>query len=327
MVKKPVELEVVILAAGRGRRLEPVTLTHSKAMTPILGVPIIERLIKSFTLAGIKRFVVVRAPHDTGLEKALRGLNGYDDMEIATCIQHQPLGTADALGCAKKFIERNFVLTSCDNLYPEVHFQRLVDEWFEHRPSAVLTLGQVRPGDLNKAAGVKLKGKEVLEIREKPGEGSGDWDAISKFLFVLDRSVLDHIEKVRASKRGEKEVQESIRAMIAKLKPGRRPLGIFVQRYLHLTSAEDLLKIHEHYLSEHKPFTVHPEARIESNVEITEPVMIEKGAHVCEGARIGPGVYIGPSAKIGRNVNLTRCVVYPGISIKDSECRKGEVII
>ena len=44
MVKKPVDLEVVILAAGRGRRLEPITLSHSKAMTPILGVPIIERL-------------------------------------------------------------------------------------------------------------------------------------------------------------------------------------------------------------------------------------------------------------------------------------------
>jgi len=327
MVKKAPELETVILAAGRGRRLEPVTLTHSKAMTPILGVPIIERLIKSFSLTGIKRFIVVRAPHDTQMESALAGLNGYDNMEIVSCIQHEPKGTADALGCAKKLIEKNFVLTSCDNLYPEIHFQRLVHDWTELNPSAILTLGNIRPGDLDKAAGVKLKGKEVVEIKEKPGEGTGPWDAISKFLFVLDRSVLDQLDQVRESRRGEKEMQTAIEQMVEKLKPHKKPLGIFVQRYLHLTSAEDLLKIHEHYLHEHKPFSVHPEARLERDVQILEPVMIEKGVMIGEAASIGPDVYIGHDSRVGRKARLERCVIYPGIHIHDHECRTSEVII
>lgn len=327
MVKKTPELETVILAAGRGRRLEPVTLAHSKAMTPILGVPIVERLIKSFSLTGIKRFIVVRAPHDTLLEKTLAGLNGYDNMEIVTCIQHEPKGTADALGCARELVEKDFILTSCDNLYPEIHFQRLVNEWMEQRPSAILTLGSIKPGDLDKAAGVRLKGKEVTEIKEKPGEGSGQWDAISKFLFVLDRSVLEQLDRVKESRRGEKEMQSAIEQMVEKLRPQKKPLGIFVQRYLHLTSAEDLLKIHEHYLHEHKPFSVHPEARLERDVKLFEPVMIEKGAVIGEAASIGPDVYIGPHSRVGRNARLERCVVYPGIHIREHECRSSEVVV
>jgi NDP-sugar pyrophosphorylase family protein len=261
------------------------------------------------------------------MESALAGLNGYDDLEIATCIQHEPKGTADALNCAQKLIEKDFILTSCDNLYPEIHFQRLVDEWIEHHPSAILTLSNIKPGDLAKAAGVKLKGKEVVEIREKPGENSGPWDAISKFIFVLDRAVMDFIAQVKESKRGEKEAQSAIELMIEKHKPARKPIGIFVQRYLHLTSAEDLIKIHEHYLHEHKPFSVHPECRLEAGVEICEPVMIEKGAMIGEGAKIGPNVYIGHGVKVGKQASLERCIIYPGVHIHENECRKSEVIV
>ena len=327
MVKKPVELEVVILAAGRGRRLEPVRLTHSKAMTPILGVPIIERLIQTFHSIGLKRFVVVRAPHDMQMENAVCSLNGYDNLEIRTCIQHEPKGPADALKCAKKLVSSDFILTSCDNLYPEIHFSRLIKEWQEHKPSAILTLSNIRPGDLNKAAGVKLRGKEVLDFKEKPGENSGDWDAISKFIFVLDCSLMDFIDRVPESKRGELEAQEAIRLMIDKLKPGRKPMGIFVQRYLHLTSAEDLLKITEHYLAEHRPYGVHPGAKVHEGAQIEEPVMIEKDAVVCEGAKIGPNVYIGAGARVGKKVKLSRCIVYPGAHIEECECRQSQVII
>ena len=180
---------------------------------------------------------------------------------------------------------------------------------------------------MDKAAGVKLLGNEVLYFKEKPGEKSGAWDAISKFLFVLDCSMMNHLEQVHESKRGEREAQEAIRKTVEKLRPGRKPIGIFVQRYLHLTDAEDLIKIHDHYLHEHKPFSIHPEAHVAPGVEILDPVMIEKGAVIGEGSKIGPSVYIGSGSRIGRNVQLERCIVYPHCHIKEGDTRKDQVIV
>jgi len=327
MKKTADRLQAVILAAGRGRRLEPITLNHSKAMTPILGVPIIQILLEKFRAVGLKRFVVVRPPDDRDMESLLKKLNGVNELEIQTCVQPEPKGTADALLCARNLIQSDFIISSCDNLYPLAHFQSLVDTFLHQQPSVVMTLCRIKPGGLNKAAGVKLKGNEVTELKEKPGENSGPWDAISKFLFALDRGIMDLLGEVKESKRGEKESQEAIRWLIEKLRPNRIPLGIFVEHYLHLTNAEDLIKIHEHYLSEHKPFTLHPEAVVEERVEILEPVMIEKGARIGQGSVIGPMVYIGPDAQIGSKSRLERCIIYPRSVICDQACKSAEVIL
>ncbi len=327
MKKKSGSLQAVILAAGRGRRLEPITLTHSKAMTPILGVPIIQRLLEKFRSVGVSNFVVVRPPDDRDMESLLKKLNGADGVEIKSCVQDEPNGTADALLCAREMIHSDFILSSCDNLYPLTHFQGLVDTFLHQHASVVMTLSKIKPGDLSKAAGVRLQGREVTEIREKPGENSGDWDAISKFLFALDIGVLEFLEQVKESRRGEKESQDAIHWLIEKLKPGRVPLGIFVEHYLHLTCALDLIKIHEHYLSEHKPYTLHPEAVVEERVEILEPVMIEQGAVIGEGSVIGPLVYIGSNAQVGKESRLERCIVYPRSIVRDQTCKIAEVII
>jgi len=327
MKRKPDQLQAVILAAGRGRRLEPITLTHSKAMTPIIGKPMVQLLIEKLYAVGLRRFVVVRAPDDRDMESLLKSLNSKQDLEIKSCIQPEPKGTADALLCARDLIEKDFILSSCDNLYPHSHFQSLVHTYLNEHPSVIMTLCRIKPGDLNKAAGVKLNGKQVIEIKEKPGENSGSWDAISKFLFALDKRILEFLDNVPESKRGEKEAQEPIKWLIEKLKPKRVPIGIFVEHYLHLTTEQDLLKIHEHYLSEHKPFTIHPEAVLEKSVELKEPVMIEKGAVIGEGSLIGPMVYIGPNARIGRQSKLQRCIVYPCCALSDRACLSAEVIM
>jgi dTDP-glucose pyrophosphorylase len=59
---------VDILAAGKGTRLGALRLSHSKAMTPILGVPAVERVAEGFVKNGCRDFVVVSAPEDKPLQ-------------------------------------------------------------------------------------------------------------------------------------------------------------------------------------------------------------------------------------------------------------------
>jgi len=326
MKKKPARLEAVILAAGSGKRLKPLTLIHSKAMTPILGVPIIQIIIQSLACAGIKKIIVVRGPKDDELGRCLARIQKSQGLEIRTCVQASPRGTADALAAAKKFIKSDFILAGCDNIFPPSHLKRLVREWTRGRPSAILSLSRIRPGELNRAAGVRLRGREVIAIKEKPGAKSVRFDAISKFLFVLDRSVLELIDRVGKSSRGEVEVQDAVWRMIKKLRAYRKPVGVFARSHLHLTDAEDLLKIHERYLRKRRPFSIHPQAKIAKGVKIKKPVMIEKGVVIKSGAQIGPMVYIGPGAKIGAKARVVRCVIYPGAAITGCERRRDAVI-
>ncbi len=321
------ELQAVILAGGRGKRLHPITLNHSKAMTPILGVPIIQRVIKSLEKNGIKRFVLVRAPDDYELENLAKKLKEENHLEIKLAVQPEAKGSAHALACARELIDSDFILASCDNLYPDEHFQKIIRCFFETKACAVFTLSKIKPGDLNRSAGVKLKENEIIEIKEKPGENSGKWDAISKFLFVLSKRILDFLDLVEESERGEREIQSAIRLLIEDQKPHQKPMGIFVSNYLHLTSAKDLIEIHKHYLSNHKPYSIHPQAKLEDKIEIVEPVMIEKDVVIKSGARIGPFVYIGQGACLEEKVSLEEVVVYPNVKITSGTQKSYQVLI
>ena len=65
-------MQAVVLAAGKGSRLNPITLNRSKAMLPILGKPIVERVMEKLVRNGIREFVIVISPKDEEVEKYFR---------------------------------------------------------------------------------------------------------------------------------------------------------------------------------------------------------------------------------------------------------------
>ena len=57
-------MQAVVLAAGRGTRLGHLTAHRSKAMLPVLGRPLVGRVLEGLWAAGLRRFVVVGGPED-----------------------------------------------------------------------------------------------------------------------------------------------------------------------------------------------------------------------------------------------------------------------
>ncbi|HIQ01495.1 MAG TPA: hypothetical protein EYH30_05130 [Anaerolineales bacterium] len=62
----------VVLAAGRGKRLRPLTDARSKPMLPVAGKPMVERVMEQLAAEGVERFVVVVHPGDGPLLSLLR---------------------------------------------------------------------------------------------------------------------------------------------------------------------------------------------------------------------------------------------------------------
>lgn len=317
-------LTAVVLAAGQGRRLEPITLTHSKAMTPILGRPMVLRVIEGLAGAGLRDFVVVAAPQDRDLIAAVEKIRAAG-LTVRFAYQAERKGTGHALLQAAPLVTNDFILASCDNLYPHDFLRQLVRTFQENSCAAILTLARLEEENLNRAAGVRLQGDRVIELREKPGENSGPWDAAAKFLFAVSRDVLPFLAQVKPSVRGEIEFQEALIQFLAS-EPGPA-LGRFVERHLHLTSVKDLLAINRHYLEHHRPFIIHQEAKVGPNVTMIHPVMIDRGARVAAGARLGPNVYVGEGAVIEEQAAVENGLVYAGARISKFEQRREEVIL
>lgn len=318
-----IPITVVVLAAGKGTRLGALRLAHSKAMTPILGVPVIQRVLEGFAANGCGEFVVVASPDDEALRAWAEGF-GKNGCHLKLAFQKERKGTAHALLQARPFIHQDFAVTSCDNLYPDAHLSHLLTAHLAHRPPAVITTSDFEPKDLDRAAGIKLQGSLVLEIREKPGRASTGWDAIGKFLFTFRKGLLDCLDAVKPSPRGESELQDAITLFMDICDEYCR--AVKAETFLHLTSVKDLLAIHRFYLQHHRPFIIHHEAKVEPGVTMRHPVMIDRGAKVRAGCVLGPYVYVGEGAELGRGVAATDAVIYPGTRIEAGRKIAAEVV-
>ena len=108
-------MQGIILAAGRGTRLKPITLTRSKAMVPIVGKPIVERVMDDLVANGVDDLILVISPDDKEIV-AHFAHNSEIGASVRFVHQAERLGMAHALQCAAPLIYDDFVLTACDNL-------------------------------------------------------------------------------------------------------------------------------------------------------------------------------------------------------------------
>jgi len=93
-------LKAVILAAGEGNRMRPLTYTRPKVMLPIANKPILEHLLLEAKQAGIKEFILVTGYHDEQVRDYF-GNGAKWGVTIDYCNQRRQLGTADALKLVK----------------------------------------------------------------------------------------------------------------------------------------------------------------------------------------------------------------------------------
>ena len=86
-------MQAVILAAGEGKRVRPLTRSRPKALIPVANRPIIEYVIEALLKNGIRDIIVVVGYRK---EQVTRFLNQLD-VPVEVVVQAKQLGTAHAL--------------------------------------------------------------------------------------------------------------------------------------------------------------------------------------------------------------------------------------
>jgi len=106
-------LKAVILAAGEGKRMRPLTYARPKVMLPVANKPILEHLLIQAKKAGIGEFIFIVGYHDEQVRHYFGGGEKWG-VSIGYCTQRKQLGTADALKMVEGLVDGNFLVMNGD---------------------------------------------------------------------------------------------------------------------------------------------------------------------------------------------------------------------
>ncbi|MDI6811176.1 MAG: sugar phosphate nucleotidyltransferase [archaeon] len=120
-----IKMKTVVLAAGEGKRMRPLTYERPKVMLQIAGKPMIEHLLEEVKEAGIDDFMLVVGYHD----ETIRNYFGEGErINIEYVTQKTQLGTADALRRAKGLVEDKFVMLNGDTIVYAEDIRRVMTD-------------------------------------------------------------------------------------------------------------------------------------------------------------------------------------------------------
>ncbi len=316
-------MQGVVLAAGKGSRLQPITRHRSKAMVPILGKPIVERVMEDLAVNGVDDFILVVSPDDRDITRYFRRQSELK-ADVRFVCQPERLGMAHAHLCAAPLISGDFILSACDNLMSAGHVGRMMAAWqTPPRPNAVLTLMPVEPDRLGSTGIVETDGPWVSRIVEKPPPEEAPSNIASPPLYLFSPRILDYLPQVRLSQRGEYELQDAIQMLIER---DGRVRGVTVARRLTLTSPADLLAINRHYLANSEERTQVADCSLGANTRLVAPLRIEAGTVIGEDCTVGPNVYIERDCRIGDGVTIYNAVVLRGSAVPDGATIADQVV-
>ncbi|MFP3984978.1 MAG: bifunctional sugar-1-phosphate nucleotidylyltransferase/acetyltransferase [Candidatus Bathyarchaeia archaeon] len=296
-------LKAVILAAGKGTRLHPLTLTRPKHLVPVGGKPIIDNVLIALKESGISEVLFVVNYMADVLQESLGDGTKYG-MKIEYALQKQLRGTADAASFAESFVNENFLLTYGDWLMTANAVATVCQKHEEKKP--VCTMGVVPVEHAEHYGVVELRDCYVESIVEKPLRSSAPTNLANVGIYVLSTEIFEAIRQTKPSPRGELEITDSLTLLLAK---GHKIAAA------ELSSGEvfdvgllcDLFEANRWVLEKTKPKI---EGRIEDAAHLVGPAIVEEGAKIRSGAYIEGPVFIGKDSDIGPN-----CFIRPYTSI------------
>jgi glucose-1-phosphate thymidylyltransferase len=315
-------MQAVILAAGRGKRLHPITEKRTKAMAPVVSKPIIERVMDTLVENGIQNFIIVASPDDGEIVNYFEG-GSNNPGEIKIIPQTEPLGMGHALLQAVPYIQDDFLLTSCDNLVDPVEIHNMLDYWHKEQPNAILCTLTVGPEEIVRMGIVELKGKQVIRIVEKPSLETAPSNIGSVPLYLFSKHFVRYLSDIKPSPRGEYELQDAIQMLIDR--DGSVTWYQLSDR-IDLTLPEDLLALNIQYLQNQKSQSISLPDVSGTNTRFILPVVIEEDVVIGSNCVIGPNVFIEHSCRIGNFIVLENAVVLRNRFIPDGKVVRDRVV-
>jgi UDP-N-acetylglucosamine diphosphorylase/glucosamine-1-phosphate N-acetyltransferase len=307
-------VKAVILAAGVGGRMLPLTYTRPKAMLPIANKPILEHIIIQIAETGINEVIVIIGYHDEVIRNYF-GDGGRWGVSLSYYIQRQQKGTANALELAADCFNEDLLVMNGDVIINSKELRRL-----ETKKGNAMSIIEVEdPTDLGV---VTINNDKIDQIYEKMDHPPGKMANAGIYRFTPD--IKKYLTVTSLSPRGEYEITDSIKMMI---EDGVEVSYIELDKWFNLSYPWSLLDVNEELLSNNKRVingNIEAGAEVKGEVYIGKNTVIRSGSYIVgpvmigDNCDIGPNCYIRPSTSIGNN-----CHIGAAVELKNSIIMNG----
>ena len=313
-------MKAIILTAGEGTRMRPLTITKPKTMLQVGGKPILQYNIESLRDAGINDITLVVGYHEEVIRNHFK--DGTDfGVKIKYVTQEQRLGTAHAIGSTRENVSGKFIILNGDIIVDPILITHLMDSYNSKKARSMLVLTEV--DDPSSFGVVELEGERIIRIVEKPPKEEAPSNLINAGIYLFDDEIFDAIDLTHKSLRGEYEITDSIQIQMDN---GEDVLGLKSKNnWIDIGRPWELLDVNEHFL---KDLETDIQGEIEDGVTIHGPVVIGKNSIVRSGCYIMGPVYIGENCDIGPNTFMRKHTsIGDGVSVGNAVELKNSIIM
>ena len=323
------EERVMILAAGMGTRLVPLTDEIPKPMVPVVNLPVMEHLIRLLASGGFRE-VVVNLHYMAETIESHFGDGSRWGLDIRYSHEDLLLGTAGGVKKCEGFLKGNTFLVVSGDALTDVDLRVMLD--FHRQRKALATVMVTTVSEVTKY-GVALadEGGRICGFQEKPSEAEALSNLANSGIYVLEPEVFERIPSGGPYDFGRELFPEMVRA------------GEPIYAWRHDRYWNDVGSIEEYQRGnfdalngrvkvEIPGLQVSPGVwigrgtRLHRNVLITPPVCIGDRCEIEEGARLIGPVVVGPDTVVRPGAVLYRGIKWGGGYIGQDASVLGSIV-
>ena len=320
-------MKAMILAAGRGTRVRPLTETLPKPMIPIVHKPVMEMLVQHLARHGFDRIMVntsylapqiegyFREGHQFGVRMAYSFEGAIEGGELID----RPVGSAGALQkiqCHSGFFDEDFVVV-CGDAVVDLDLTEMLAFHRATKSIATVALKKVPAAELvNYGVAVLDAQKRILSFQEKPAAGAELSDLANTGIYIFSPEIFEWIPKGSSYDIGSQ-------LLPALASAGARIHGIELPfEWLDIGRLSDYYRVVMQALRGDAPpydlpgDCVRPGVRVGLNVranfdriKISGPVFIGGSASIGDGCEIVGPVMIGANACIEAGAQIDASII------------------
>lgn len=309
-------MKALVLAAGEGTRLRPLTSNIPKPLLLVAGRPFLSHVLDALSSQGIKD-VTILVGWKANKIKEHYGDGSPMGMRISYLEQKERKGTAHAIGMAEGIMDEPFVCVNGDVVLFKPDLKRVLERFAQDQCTV---MGAVEVPDPHRFGVIEEQDGFLKRIHEKPK--TPPTNLINAGLFVFLPDIFEQIRSTPVSQRGEYEITDTLNTLASQGRVAVQPMH---EDWIDVGMPWDLLRANELLMAR-------LERRIDGTVEdgatLLGPVVVEEGARVRSGSYIEGPVYISSGCDIGPNcyIRPSTCLG-PGVRVGASVEVKNSIVM
>ena len=219
-----VETKGIILAAGKGTRLMPATLSASKPLLPLYDKPMIYYPLETLVRIGIRDILFIVQEDDLPIFQKTFGSGEDAGLNFSYKIHKDQRGISDAYFIAEDYLDgASSVLALSDNVFLGKNFFTLAEQALtkmKQKGSAIFGLPVPDPENYGV---IELdKNENIIAIKEKPKHPKSN--LITPGMYFFDSNASEHVKTLKPSSRGELEITDLMEIYLSQNKLGLQRL-------------------------------------------------------------------------------------------------------